>query len=117
MGNMPLLIFLMASAAFLGAYGLGMFERARPNEEVQLKKEPAEVVLEYRNATGFKTLRKIRILGYVQRRAGRSCIFALCNNGTVPRMFRIDRIVSIATLDGEVRNTKQFLTEILGVPV
>ena len=116
MGIIELLIFVFVFVAILGGYHLGTSERfGRPAEVKEIRQ--AETMLEYRNATGFTTLRKVRFLGYAHRRGGRSCLFALCNNGTQPRTFRVDRIVSIATLDGEVLDTRQFLTETLGVPV
>lgn len=116
MGNIPLLVFFGVFAAIVVAYEFG--RRGNLNSALRGASRsvpPVEVMLEYRNATGFTTLRKIRILGYVPRRAGRSCLFALCNGGTAPRTFRIDRIISVANLDGELLDLREFLTEALGV--
>lgn len=109
-----LIIFLLVFAVTLVVRELRLFER-RDDSALRKPPHPApEILLEYRNATGFQTQRRIKILGYMQRPRGSSCLFALCNNGTAPRMFRI---VSIASLDGEILDTRHFLTETLGVPV
>lgn len=121
MGAAEVLTFLVVFVVFLAAYALGRHSdqpsRWRGNQQLQAsgKISPVEVLLEYQNATGFTTRRKVVILAYVPRSGGRSCLFAICNYGTAPRTFRIDRIVSIATLDGEILDTQQFLTERLGV--
>ena len=102
-------VFVAIAAAFeLGRSGAG-------KGASQIRISPVEVMLEYRNATGFVTLRNVRIIGYTTRRAGRASLFALCNGGTAPRNFRIDRIISVATLDGEVMETRRFLTQTLGL--
>jgi hypothetical protein len=114
-------IFFVAFAAILGAYALGQRNgRLSRGPDSELRRadgnvSPVEVLLEYRNATGFTTQRKIKILEFIPRGGGRSCLFAVGKNGTAPRTFRIDRILSIATLDGEVLDTQQFLTERLGI--
>jgi WYL domain-containing protein len=121
MSAVEVLTFLVVFAVILAAYALGR-HRGWPSpwstsEQRQAGRDlpPVKVLLEYRNATGFTTRRKIEIVAYMSRPSGRSCLFALCNNGAAPRTFRIDRIVSIATLDGEILDTQQFLAEQLGV--
>ncbi len=113
MNSVTIIVAIAVFLAIAAAYELGRSGGGKARERISVP--PVEVMLEYRNATGFVTLRKIRILGYVPRSAGRSCLFALCNGGTAPRTFRIDRIISLATLDGEVMDTRRFLTETLGV--
>jgi hypothetical protein len=119
MGAAEVLTFVVVFGAILAAYTLGQLRhssRRNYQQNQQRRNLPsAELLLEYRNATGFTTLRKIRIVGYQPRPHGRSCVFALCNNGTAPRSFRVDRIISMATLDGEVLDTQNFLAEQLGV--
>jgi hypothetical protein len=116
MDSVPLIVAIavfVAIVAVYAAYELGRSGAGKVRERITVP--PVEVMLEYRNATGFTSLRRIRILGYLPRRAGRSCLFALCNGGTAPRMFRIDRIISLATLDGQIIETRRFLAETLGV--
>jgi hypothetical protein len=100
----------------LGAYELGQ-RRSTPRRQNRYARrlpfpQPIEVLLEYRNATGFKTRRKIRIIGFQPRRYGRSYIFAMSYTG--PRLFPVDRIVSIATRSGEVLDLDVFLAERFG---
>lgn len=120
MDAIEILIFVLVFGGILAAYEFGRRSGEASARKSQLgwtggNGPVAEIMLEYRNATGFTTLRKAIVLGYVPRSRGRSCLFALCNNGTAPRTFRIDRIVSIATLDGEVLDTQTFLEQLLGV--
>ncbi|MEJ2378556.1 MAG: hypothetical protein P8Y71_25300 [Pseudolabrys sp.] len=109
--------FLVIFVAVLAAYGIGQCigQRSSPDgvrRSPDGKVTPVEILLHYRNASGLTTLRKVKVLGFVPRRGGRSCLFAVGNSGTEPRTFRIDRI---ATSDGKPLGTQQFLTEWLGV--
>lgn len=113
MDSIPILAAIAVFAAIYLAFELGRNGEVNSSRSNQISVPPVEIMLEYRNATGFVTLRKIRVLGYVPRRAGRSCLFALCNGA--PRTFRIDRIICVARLDGEIMETRKFLTETLGV--
>jgi len=76
--------------------------------------DPIEIILEYRNASGHVTLRKVRVMRYLSRRNGRSYLSGVCSGGQ--RSFRVDRIVSVAKLDGEVVEKADFLASVLDVP-
>jgi hypothetical protein len=120
MDAIEILIFVLVFGGILTAYELGRRGSESSARKSQMRSAggngaAAEIMLEYRNATGFTTLRKVLVLGYMPRSQGRACIFALCNNGTAPRTFRVDRIISIATLDGEVVDTQKFLEQRLGM--
>jgi hypothetical protein len=122
MDAIEILVFVLVFGGILAAYEFGRRNGEASARKSQMRwsggnRTAAEVLLEYRNATGFTTLRKALVLGYMPRGRGRSCLFALCNNGTAPRTFRIDRIISIATLDGEVLDMQKFLEQQLGVKV
>jgi hypothetical protein len=120
MSATEIVTLVLVFVAVLSAYGLGQrIERRSWRDSAKSAPDgnvpPVEVLLHYRNATGFTTRRKVKILAFVPRRNGRSCLFALGKHCAEPRTFRVDRIVSIATLDGKAIDTQQFLTEWLGV--
>lgn len=102
--------------AIVAAYELGQRRSASRVQKLYRHKLKAphatEVLLEYRNATGFRTRRKIRIIGYQPRPYGRSYIFAMSNSG--PRLFRVDRVLSIASSTGTSLDLQIFLAENFG---
>ena len=115
MDSVMIIVAIAVFVAIAAAYELGRSGTEKSRRTNWIGVPPVDVMLEYRNATGYVTLRRIRILGYVPHRRGRTCLFALCNGGTAPRNFRIDRIITLTTLDGEIIDTRRFLTERLGI--
>ena len=112
-------VSLMIFVAIVAAYSLGRSVRPRNNDFRRPRRpaDPAEVLLEYRGRTGLKSQRKARIMGYMSRDGRRPCLFAVCNNGSVAKTFAVDRIGSIASLDGQKLDTGRFLHDNLGVGV
>jgi hypothetical protein len=91
----------------------------KPRRRLDLVKQysPAiDVMMEYRDARAFKTLRRIRIAQVLRNRAGRLYLLGFNELAMKPRTFRLDRIVCIASLDGEVLEMRRFLIDRLGLP-
>lgn len=114
-------IFILVFGAVLAAYRLGRSEAPAPHQRSELDlvheyRPPIIAFLEYRNESGKETITKNRLLKSQRHRDGRLYLFGLCGIYRKPRLFRVDRIISIATTDGEVLDTQRFLTKTLAIP-
>jgi predicted DNA-binding transcriptional regulator YafY len=58
----------------------------------------------------------VAVVRSLRHRDGRLFILGLCGSRRDPRTFRVDRIIRVATPDGEVLDTREFLTDWLGIP-
>lgn len=121
---MVLLVCVIAGFVFAVvavAYEFGLRGESRTPfrqglREIRHYRPPVDVVLEYRNGQGFRTLRRLAVLKAFVRRDGRLYLFGISHRPARPRMFRVDRIRCIATPDGEVVDTAQFLLQQLALP-
>lgn len=113
-------VFILVFAGVCAAYALGRGARTpssrRILEPIRRYSPPIEVVLEYRNESGFKALRRVRVTQSLSRPDGRLYLLGFCNARGKPRTFRVDRILCVATVDGEIIETDGFLTNRLGIP-
>jgi hypothetical protein len=80
--------------------------------------EPAEgqsFTIVYRDASGAESTRRISVWG-VRRDRGVMTLVARCHERKATRMFRVDRILTIADLHGEVHHSPPaFLAHLFGV--
>ena len=90
-------------------------KRRRTMELVQQYTPAIDVMLEYRDVHAFKTLRRVRISQALRGWAGHLYLLGFYESATKPRTFRLDRVVSFVSLDGEVLETRRFLNDRLGI--
>lgn len=76
--------------------------------------EPLDMRIEYRDGKGQKLYRDITLKGVEEVRPGVFYLDAYCHLRKQPRTFRTDRIISIITRDGVVREPRE-LVETLDV--
>lgn len=106
--------------AILGAYALDrgsnrLLPSGRGLHEIRQYVPPVVIELRYRNETGIKTQRRVAVLKSLRHSDGRLLLLGICG-GRQPRTFRVDRIVEVATPDGEILDTRRFLTGSLDIP-
>jgi len=116
-----LAVFAIVFLAILLAYTLGKGERRLVLWRPQLRalrhySPPVEIVLEYRDERGATTLRRLRVLKSLVHPDGRLYLRGACPKSQKVKNFRVDRIVSVATIHGEVIDARRFLIERLRVP-
>ena len=112
-------VFVLVFGAICAAYALGRGDREIPFwfrslSRIRRYSPLVEVYIEYRDAQGRKMLPKVSIQQSLSGRSGHLYLFGFCNEK--PRFFRTDRILSIASPDGEIIDTWRFLTERLAIP-
>ena len=115
----PYAVFALVFGAICVAYALGRGNKEIPSwfrnlTRIRRYSPLIEVYIEYRDARGRKMLPKVSIQRSLSGRSGRLYLFGFCNE--YPRTFRVDRILSIANLDGEIIDTRRFLIERLAIP-
>lgn len=108
-------------AVAVAVYVLGGGKRRNPYfrnlDKIEEYRPPIKVVLEYRNDSGdryngpFAVLRSLR-----HRRDDRLYLLGFLGKQGKPRVFRVDRIVSMKTPDGQPVDTRRFLIDRLGIP-
>jgi len=110
-------VFVAVCAAFTLGRGSGAAQIFRYATLLELHRyDPAiEVLLEYRYESGSKSLRRVHITRCQRRYDGRLYLVCYCHRSNGPRTFRVDRIISFATLDGEVIDRYQFLIDRLSI--
>lgn len=115
-----LVIAVLTLVVFAGAYALRRCSSRLSSSGHRLRQiheyKPAIVIeLFYRNQTGVETQRRVAVLRRSATIAdGCSCSASQGDDGL--RLFRVDRLVQVATPDGEVLDMQEFLTDWLGVP-
>jgi len=114
-------IFALVFGAICFAYTMGRDEGRPAFWQPQLRliqrySPPIEMVLEYCDERGAKTVRRLRVIKTLARRDGRLYLFGACQKSRELRTFRVDRIISVATIHGEVVDTTRFLVERLRIP-
>jgi WYL domain len=84
-----------------------------PNE-ADTELENIYCILDYKDAAGHKTRRRVTLLKY---REGQNAdyVSAVCHERKALRSFRVDRIESVITYDGEVFDPRVFFAEMLGL--
>jgi hypothetical protein len=109
---------VLALAVFCGAYALGsrLLPEGRGLRRIRRYLPPVEVTLEYRGESGTKSSRRVAVVRSLRHRDGRLYLLGLCGSRRDPRTFRVDRIISVATADGEIVDTRRFLVEWLSIP-
>lgn len=82
---------------------------------------PAEgqcFMIEYRDSKGAMSRRRITVWSVTPGAGGAPCLLARCHERRADRSFRVDRIVSIITIHGEVvEDVPSFMAARLGVHV
>lgn len=113
-----IVIAALALGAFCGAYALGnrLLPEGRGLRRIRRYLPPVEVTLEYRGESGARSSRRVAVVRSLRHRDGRLYLLGLCGSRRDPRTFRVDRIVSVATADGEKIDTRQFLVDWLSIP-
>jgi hypothetical protein len=115
-------VFVVVFVAVCAAFALGRGSTSSPVfgrttlQELHSYDPAIEVFLEYRNETGFKSLRRVHITRSQYRHDGRLYLIGYCHRSNGPRTFRADRIICFATQDGEVLDKQQFLMNRLAIP-
>jgi len=115
------LAFVLVFAAVVAAYAFGRRDSGflRWRRSLRLVRQyspPINIVLEYRNGAGLKTLWRVRLQKSLHGSDGALYLQALFGTPSRFRTFRVDRILCFATPDGEVLDTQRFLTEQLAIP-
>jgi hypothetical protein len=106
------LTFVVVFAAVIGAYSFGT--RAT-GKSLAKPVQPTDIWLEYRSAYGRATRRRLKIVQTIIASNGRGYVCGDDGSASRFKMFRTDRIISIATPEGEVIDTRRFLSERLGI--
>jgi len=106
--------------AICGAYALVRSGKRRLSSGQELNQihqytPPIHVVLEYRNKAGIKLSQRVAVLKSLRHDDGRLLLLGFLGSHE-PRTFHVDRIVSVATVDGENIDTRAFLTDWLAIP-
>ncbi|HEY1615523.1 MAG TPA: WYL domain-containing protein [Rhizomicrobium sp.] len=114
-------VFVAVFAAICLAYPLGRgggrpLAFTRGLQELRRYDPAIEAVLEYRSEGGFRTVRKVHVTRSQRRRDGRLYLTGFCHRRLGPRTFRVDRIICVATMDGEVIDKRRFLIDRLAIP-
>lgn len=107
-------------AVIIAAYTLGRSSNqsislSRGLQEIHQYAPPVLVEIGYRNEAGIKTQRRVAVLKSLRHDDGRLLLLGFLGSRR-PRTFRVDRIVSLATPDGEVLDKRAFLTDWLSIP-
>lgn len=85
--------------------------------QIEQYSPPVRAVLEYRNQQGAVNTFPVKIARTFYYPDGRVCLRGYYNPfGAKPRSFRVDNIISVATLDGQYIDRRLFLTEELKIP-
>jgi len=113
----PLAVFVLVFTGIFVAYAIGRRDASAPTQpRATHAVTSADIVIEYRaEGRASPYLQRIRVVEWMQSRHGRLYLYGLRNDGK-QRMFRVDRIVSIAIPDGEVLDMQRYLVERLAVP-
>ena len=111
-------IAALALGVFCAAYALGsrLLPEERGLRRIRRYFPPVEVTLQYRAESGAKSSRRVAVIKSLRHRDGRLYLLGLCGSRRDPRTFRVDRIVSVATADGQTIDTRQFLVDRLSIP-
>ena len=90
----------------------GAPSKARPALEPIRQYSPAiDIMMEYRGARMFRTLRRVRITRALRHHTGRLYLLGFYEAANRPRTFRLDRVICFASLDGEVLDTQHFVSK------
>ena len=102
-------------------------ERAQPDRRVNPVFAQTAVIagdldgvtfaIDYKNSTREVSRRRIRIITVRASEDGYVYVYAHCYERDEPRMFRLDRMLSVIDLDGAVHNPVAFFTNELRVPL
>ena len=113
-----IVIAVLAVGVFCGVYALGnrLLPEGRGLRRIRRYFPPVEVTLDYRAETGARFSRRVFVVRSLRHRDGRLYLLGLCGRRRDPRTFRVDRIVSVATADGEIIDTRRFLVDWLSIP-
>lgn len=88
---------------------------AGPEDWAYSPAEGQTVIIGYRDSAGAESTRRITIWG-VRTKGDRSVIMAKCHERGANRAFRADRILFVASLDGEIKpSTQDYLSDLMAV--
>ncbi|MEX0921309.1 MAG: WYL domain-containing protein [Rhodovibrionaceae bacterium] len=108
-------------AVAVAVYALGSDGKRRHTYGSDLRKieeyrPPVSVVLKYRNASGVNSERRVAVLRSLRSRQGHLYLLGVFGKRRNPRVFRVDRIVSVKSADGRPLDTRRFLIDRLSIP-
>ena len=112
-------VFVGVFAAALVLYALGRSELPRwygGLTQIREYRPPVTFVMEYEDERGRRARRSVAILRSLVGRDGRLYLSGYSGEKGEPRTFRAEHILAVATGDGQVIDTGQFLAGPLMIP-
>lgn len=86
-------------------------------DKIEEYRPPVKVVLDYRNSAGTRYTGSVAIVKSLRHRNdGRLYLLGFSGKQSKPRVFRVDRIVSMKTTGGKPIEKRRFLVDRLGLP-
>ena len=115
MGAVEVLAIALIVAAVYGFRTIGR-SNSRGFHQIQRYSPPVDVVLAYRSESGVESARRVAVLRSLRHEDGRLYLLGFTGSRNKPTTYRVDRIVNIATVDGETIDRHRFLTDWLAIP-